>query len=134
MSGELSIGELARRMNVATSAIRFYESQGLVAPSGRRSGRRRFEEEACDRIALIRLAQSAGFSIAEIRTLLHGFPSGTRAVDRWRSFVEEKRRQIDERAAELRRMRALLDTLAECGCPDLDACGAAVRQQSELPG
>ncbi len=130
MSDELSIGEVARRMDLKPSAIRFYESERLLDPTARRSGRRVYEESVCDRLAVIRLAQRAGFSIAEIRTLFRGFPRGATAATRWQSFVAEKRCELTKKVEELRGMLELLDFLQDCSCPDLDACGAEARKRA----
>ncbi len=129
MRKELSIGDVARRMELSTSAIRFYESEGLLKPAPRRSGRRVYRESIFDQIAVIGLAQRAGFSIAEIRTLLHGFPRRATAAMRWRTFITTKRKELTAKSEELRRMLALLDTLQSCNCPDLEACGAAARRR-----
>ena len=131
MSEELTIGEVGRLMELAPSAIRFYESERLLEPVSRRSGRRVYEESVCDRIAVIQIAQRAGFSIAEIRTLLTGFPRGATAATRWQGFVAGKRRELTEKAEELQRMLDLLDFLQGCSCPDLDACGAAARRRAD---
>src|ERR671923_1495551 len=67
---ELTIGEVARRAGVATSAIRYYERVGLLPPAERVSGQRRYGEETLGRLAFIGVAQNAGFSLREIRELV----------------------------------------------------------------
>ena len=124
----LSIGEVAARTGVASSAIRYWEEEGLLEPAPRRGGRRIYDAAVLDRVALIRLAQRAGFRIPEIRALLRGFPPRASAGERWRSLVERKQADVREHVAELARMLAILETLASCDCPDLDACGAAARR------
>ncbi len=135
MNSSLSIGEIAARMGLKPSAMRYYESEGLLEPAQRRSGRRvYYDESVCERIAVIQLGRRAGFKIAEIRHLLHGFPSDTSAGDRWRELVVGKQREVTRKIEELERMRGLLDDLARCGCPDLAVCGAAVlRDPSASP-
>jgi MerR family redox-sensitive transcriptional activator SoxR len=127
MPEELTIGEVARRSERSASALRYYESEGLLEPASRRAGRRVYDEAVLDRIALIGVAQAAGFTVAEIRTLLRGFPRRVRAAERWQRFVAAKREELAAKAAELERMRRVLDRLQACDCPDLDACGAAMR-------
>jgi DNA-binding transcriptional MerR regulator len=124
---DLSIGEVARRSGVAPSTLRYWESQRLLEAPRRRSGRRVYEAAVLDRVALVLLAQRAGFAIPEIRALLRGFPPRASAGERWRTLVGRKRADVRSQIAELRRMLGVLDTLDRCECPDLDACGAALR-------
>ena len=121
----LSIGAVAGRMGLRTSAIRYYESERLLDPTARQSGRRVFDESVFDRLALIQYARGAGFKIAEIRHLLRGFPDEEGPSERWRELVERKQEEISLRMQELAKMKDMLDTLQGCACPDLDACGSA---------
>ena len=68
-SPELTIGDLAHRAGLATSAIRYYERVGLLPPAARVSGQRRYGEDDVARLAFIGAAQHAGFTLAEIREL-----------------------------------------------------------------
>src|SRR5262249_62157663 len=81
----LGIGELGRRTGLATSALRYYERVGLLVPDGRAHGRRYYGPASAERIALIRLCQDAGFTLAEIRTVLAAGsrrnPSRTRFIE-----------------------------------------------------
>ena len=74
---ELAIGEVARRAGIQPSALRYYESIGLMPAPKRVSGRRRYEESTVQMLKVIQLAQQAGFTVAEIQTLLHGFAPDT---------------------------------------------------------
>ena len=132
MNPSVSIGEIARRMGLRPSAIRFYESEQLLEPTRRRGGRRVYDESICERLALIQLARRAGFTIAEIRHLFRGFPAGTSAGERWRELLQSKQEEIRDRMQELSRMKEILDLLGDCDCPDLDACGAAAADRSGL--
>lgn len=125
--GEHSIGEIAKRTGIASSAIRYYESQGLVPRPARRGGRRVYDERVLKRLALIQLAKRAGFTIAEIGRLLGGFARKTPPGKRWRRLAEHKLRELDERIAEARRMQALLRVVAECECPSFDHCTRSLR-------
>ena len=80
----LNIGELARKAGLQTSAVRYYESIGLMPPPPRASGWRRYDPAALDRLQVIRAAREVGFSIAEVSMLLNGFQKGTPASKRWR--------------------------------------------------
>ena len=138
-SEELSIGAAAAWAGVATSALRYWEDLGLLRPA-RRSGRRVYDDAALDRLSLVLLAQRAGFTLAEIRQLLAGFPlaqggsggGGPRASagERWRALVDRKQAEVTAKIDELQRMLGVLDLLERCECPDLDACGAAARSRS----
>lgn len=121
-----SIGEVARRAGLRPSAIRYYESVGLLPRPPRWNGRRRYDDSVLPRLALVRLAQQAGFSIAEIRTLLHGFSRRTPPSQRWQTLAERKRAEIREQVRRARAMERVLDRLLACECPTLDDCGRAV--------
>jgi MerR family redox-sensitive transcriptional activator SoxR len=105
-----------------TSAIRYYESAGLMPEPRRISGQRRYDVDALRQLAIIRMAQEAGFTIAEIHTLVAGFPEGTPAGDRWRQLATRKLPEVDELIARLQTVRALLEASLACGCLTLDAC------------
>jgi MerR family redox-sensitive transcriptional activator SoxR len=130
-----SIGELARRADLQTSAIRYYESARLLPEPRRYNGRRVYEASALEWLAVIRLAQGAGFSIAEIRELLHGFRSDTPASQRWRALAARKLEDMRRRIDEARAMEQVLGRLIQCECPTLQDCGRAVvgASESEIP-
>jgi DNA-binding transcriptional MerR regulator len=88
----LRIGELARRAGVATSAVRFYESKGLVEPDGRVAGQRRYSEAAVERLRMVVLLRKAGLSCDDIAVALDPTPEGGRL----------RRERAARRAAELR--------------------------------
>ncbi|MDX1385456.1 MAG: MerR family transcriptional regulator [Thermoanaerobaculia bacterium] len=123
MNGFLTIGEVAQSCGLKPSAIRFYESEELLAPARRQSGRRLYSEDVYDRLALIRLAREAGFRIAEIRMLIRDFPAEAPARECWSALVAGKRREIGDKLRELTRMNELLEMLEDCRCPDLETCG-----------
>jgi MerR family redox-sensitive transcriptional activator SoxR len=95
MPALLTIGEVARCTGVSTSAIRYYEEAGLLSEPERVGGKRRYEKEILRRLALIRGAKRAGFTLGEIRTLLHGFPAGTGAAERWQAHASKKLVEVD---------------------------------------
>ena len=119
----MTIGELAARTGLATSAIRYYEREGLIPKARRLSGRRVFEERSLSHLAVVRLARSAGFTVAEIRRLVTEF-----GRDRWRRLAERKHAEIEEAARRLQSMADLLERLLRCECPDLEFCGRALRR------
>jgi MerR family transcriptional regulator, redox-sensitive transcriptional activator SoxR len=117
------IGEIARRAGVAPSTIRFYERIGLLPPSKRVSGKRRYDDAVLQKLALIRLAQQAGFTIAEIQRLLHQFPAETPPPERWQTLAGGKIAELDELIGRLQAMRALLERTQQCCCSTLEECG-----------
>ena len=128
MSTLLTIGEVARRAGVRASAIRYYEEAGLLEEPERVGGKRRYDEEALRRLALIGGAKRAGFTLGEIRTLLHGFPAGTGAAQRWQALASEKLVEVDEAMAQLRQTRGLLEEALRCECASLDECARLLYQ------
>ena len=119
----LTIGEVARRSGVATSALRFYEDQGLIASERTDSGHRRYPRSVLRRIAFIVFAQKVGLSLEEIRAELAKLPRN-RAPDRadWTKLSGRWTTRIDERIAELERMKTGLAECIGCGCLSLDRC------------
>ena len=128
MSTLLTIGEVARRAGVRASAIRYYEEAGLLEEPDRVGGKRRYNEVALRRLALIGGAKRAGFTLGEIRTLLHGFPAGTGAAQRWQALASEKLVEVDEAIAQLRQTRGLLEEALRCECASLDECARLLYQ------
>ena len=124
----MRIGELARHADVRVSTIRYWERRGILAPGARGiRGQRRYDGAALDRLAFVRLAQAGGLTLAEIRSLLHGFPAVTAAPSRWRSVRAAKLAAIDARIRALRAARRHLRATVACRCADLDECGRRVR-------
>ena len=124
---EFSIGEVAKRAGIAASAIRFYESEGLIPRAPRRSGRRVYDPSILDRLALIELSKAAGFTIAEIKKLLGAFRSKTPPGVRWRTLARDKRVELEQRIAEAEQMKRVLEILVACKCPTLDDCARGMR-------
>ncbi|HEX4389494.1 MAG TPA: MerR family transcriptional regulator [Steroidobacteraceae bacterium] len=122
----LAIGKLAELAGLKPSALRYYESAGLLSAPARESGRRRYDARALARLRIIRLARDAGFTVAETRTLLSGFSQATPPATRWRALAERKLAEIDERTRQLERMRALLTGNFQCRCPTFADCESAL--------
>jgi len=119
----LTIGEVARRSGVAPSALRFYEEQGLIG-SARSAGRqRRYARQVLRRVAFIRVAQSVGLNLDEIRRVLAALPDG-RTPNRadWARLARGWQPLIDERIAALERLRGRLTSCIGCGCLSLKVC------------
>ncbi len=122
----LTIGEVARRCGVAASALRFYEERGLLAAERAGSGHRRFPRAVLRRIAFIVFAQRIGLSLEEIGAELARLPDN-RAPNRrdWSRLSSRWTARIDERLAELARLKAGLTECIGCGCLSLDRCRLA---------
>jgi DNA-binding transcriptional MerR regulator len=118
----LSIGEVAEGAGVNTSAVRYYERVGLLRSPRRVAGRRVYDEDVFESLALIDLAQDAGFTVAETRILIHGFDRTTPPSQRWRSMAQHKLDEIAIRIARAERMRGLLQRLMRCQCQTLGEC------------
>ena len=119
----LTIGEVAARSGVATSALRFYEEQGLIASERNDSGHRRYPRTVLRRVAFIVFAQKVGLSLEEIGAELAKLPRN-RAPDRadWARLSGSWTKRLDERIAELERMKTGLTACIGCGCLSLDRC------------
>jgi MerR family transcriptional regulator, redox-sensitive transcriptional activator SoxR len=126
VSDVLTIGEVAARSGVATSALRYYEDQGLIAAERNDSGHRRYPRTVLPRVAFVVFAQKVGLSLEEIRGQLAKLPRN-RAPDRadWARLSSGWTRRIDDRIAELERIKTGLTACIGCGCLSLDRCELA---------
>jgi MerR family redox-sensitive transcriptional activator SoxR len=119
----LSIGEVAARSGVATSALRFYEARGLLASQRTSGNQRRYERAVLRRIALIQAGRAAGIPLERIRTALDTLPTGRTPTRRdWERVSRVWRRDLDEQIATLHAVRDRLTTCIGCGCLSIDAC------------
>ena len=123
MAELLTIGQVARRSGVASSALRFYEERGLITSERAGSGHRRYPRSVLRRIAFIVFAQRVGLTLDEIGAQLEKLPPD-RAPNRrdWSRLSGTWTARIDERIAELERLRAGLTSCIGCGCLSLDRC------------
>ncbi|MBN9392273.1 MAG: MerR family transcriptional regulator [Chloroflexi bacterium] len=119
---ELTIGELAKLAEVPSSTLRYYESMGLVAASKRINGQRRYTADVIKRLDFIKLAQQAGFSIAEIVTLLEGFETDLPPLSQWRTVAEQKLAEVEIAIVRAQKMKFLLQEGLRCGCMNYDEC------------
>jgi MerR family redox-sensitive transcriptional activator SoxR len=110
----LLIGELAERANLATSAIRYYESIGLLPEPYRVSGRRRYGDDTLKRLEFIAAAQQAGFTLREIAELSDGFDV--------RALAQRKLPDVKAELKLARERKRWLDAASECDCGSPDEC------------
>ena len=126
MSSVLTIGEVARRSGVAASALRFYEERGLISSERAGSGHRRYPRPVLRRIAFIVFAQRIGLSLEEIGTELGKLPPDRAPTRRdWSRLSSSWSSRIDDRIAELERLKFGLTECIGCGCLSLDRCQLA---------
>ena len=126
MSSVLTVGEVARRSGVAASALRFYEERGLISSERVGSGHRRYPRPVLRRIAFIVFAQRIGLSLEEIGTELGKLPPDRAPTRRdWSRLSSSWSSRIDDRIAELERLRLGLTECIGCGCLSLDRCQLA---------
>jgi MerR family redox-sensitive transcriptional activator SoxR len=115
----MMIGDLARRAGVRQSAIRYYESVGLLPPPARQSGRRVYDPAAVTQVQVISAARALGFGIREIRTLTQGAHSVT---DRWRALARRKLPELESLIGRATRMKRLLEAGLHCSCVRMEDC------------
>jgi MerR family transcriptional regulator, redox-sensitive transcriptional activator SoxR len=123
ISSMLTIGEVAERANLATSALRFYEREGLVSAVRSDGGQRRYQRDVLRRLAFVRAAQRVGLTLDEIREALATLPEGrTPTAADWKRLSRSWRPLLNRRISELERVRDKLDTCIGCGCLSLKVC------------
>jgi len=119
----LTIGELSARSGVATSALRYYEEQGLIESQRTSGNQRRYRRPTLRRVAFIRSAQRVGLSLEEIAEALATLPEGrTPTKSDWSRLSRDWRPRLDAQIERLERLRAKLDGCIGCGCLSLRTC------------
>jgi MerR family redox-sensitive transcriptional activator SoxR len=119
----LTIGEVAERSGMASSAIRFYDRNGLISAERTPSGQRRFRRDVLRRLAYIRIAQRVGLSLEEIVASLTGLPPDRAPTAHdWRRLTRGWQDRIDERITLLEALRGGLSSCIGCGCLSLRTC------------
>ncbi len=114
---------MAERTGLSHSAIRFYESKGLVQPKRNPGGQRRFIRSDIRRLSFVLIAQQLGFSIEEIRCKLEFLPSNRAPTQRdWTRISRDFREELQNRIDTMQRMRDRLDGCIGCGCLSLKKC------------
>ena len=123
----LNISDVARRVGLRASAIRYYEQIGLLPAAQRISGQRRYDATVFHRLALVQQARRLGFTLEEVRQLFFGFHTAARASERWQRLSRKKLVELDAQAREIRSMqRRLRDLVRKCRCETLDQCGKGI--------
>lgn len=119
----LTIGQLSERAGVATSAIRFYESKGLIRSTRTAGNQRRYEQSTLRRVSFIRAAQRVGLTLEEIAEALAELPQNrTPTKADWHKISREWRPRLDEQIRRIELLRSRLDSCIGCGCLSLKSC------------
>ena len=131
---ELTIGEVAQQAGIRASAIRYYESVEVLPAPCRINGRRLYDSSVLNRLAVIQMAQRAGFTVSEIRTLFNDFTPETPASARWEALAQQKLTEVDALILRAQTMKRVLEEeLLRCRCLTLDECASYIRDQGASP-
>jgi MerR family redox-sensitive transcriptional activator SoxR len=123
MPRELTVGQVAERSGVAVSALHFYESRGLIRSHRTAGNQRRFGGDVLRRVAIIKVGQEVGISLADIGAALATLPdSRTPTVRDWEKLSRGWAADLDHRIARLQKLRDGLTDCIGCGCLSIDTC------------
>lgn len=119
---ELAIGEVARQSGLKVSAIRYYESLGLLPAARRVHGHRRYETDILERLAFIRTVQQVGFDLTQILELINAFETSDSPAALCREMARRKLAEVDKVLANLKEIRKTLAQSLNCECINLNEC------------
>lgn len=120
---ELTVGQVADRSGVAVSALHFYETRGLIRSHRTAGNQRRYGRDVLRRVAIIRVAQEVGISLAEIAAALQSLPEGrTPTREDWNLLSTAWRDGLDQKISQLKKLRDGLTDCIGCGCMSIDKC------------
>ncbi len=123
MEATITIGALSARTGVATSALRYYEAEGLIASTRTPAGHRRFPMSTIRRVSFVRAAQRVGLSLDEVAAALAGLPvDRTPTTEDWATLAASWRPRLDAQIAMIERLRDRLDGCIGCGCLSTSHC------------
>jgi MerR family transcriptional regulator, redox-sensitive transcriptional activator SoxR len=128
----MSIGEVAAATGMRTSAIRYYEEEGLLPKADRVSGRRRYHAEAIDRLRLIRFCSRLGIGLGDIRGLLTD-SGGPHAKESWRRLVDGQLEEIGQLVEAAHGVERILRESRDCDCVTLASCRFLSDERAEPP-
>jgi MerR family transcriptional regulator, redox-sensitive transcriptional activator SoxR len=130
----LTISDVARRVGLRASAIRYYEQIGLLPTAQRISGQRRYDSTVLHRLSVVQQAQRLGFTLEEVRKLFFGYSPTAPASKRWQRLSRQKLAELDAQMYEIKSMqRRLREMIRKCRCSTLDQCGRGILR-SECAG
>jgi MerR family transcriptional regulator, redox-sensitive transcriptional activator SoxR len=117
-----SASEFSVHTGLRTSALRYYEEQGVLPAATRVNGRRRYDTDMIRAVEVLRFAQQAGFTLDEIKTLFRGFDRGATLSARWRSLAKTKLAELDTLVERAESMRHAIEVGLRCGCMRIEDC------------
>ncbi len=118
----LSIGEVARRVGMLPTTLRYYESIGLLPNPARENGSRRYDEGVFQRLEMIQTAQQAGFTLAEVRVLFDEILWSDSPAAKWNSLIQRKLQELDNMLVNIQNMKHLLEDILDCDNEHLAEC------------
>jgi len=118
----VKIGDVSAQLGIPASTIRYYERVGLIEAQRRVAGRRAFNDKALFMLQFVQLAQAAGFSIAEIKSLLDNYANDPGPRGLWKGFAETKQNSVRQQIKTLEQMDRILTKLIKCECESLEEC------------
>ena|SRR5689334_17267021 len=118
----MSIGEVARQTGVRTSTLRYYEEIGLLPAPARVNGQRRYDPNVLQSLALIHVAQQAGFTVSEIQVLLNSIVAGATPSAQWQALAQHKLQEVEARLRDIQSMKQILEEVIRCDYPRLFDC------------
>lgn len=123
MAREFSVGQVAERCGVSVSALHFYETRGLIRSHRTAGNQRRYGGDVMRRVAIIKIAQEIGISLAEVREALESLPElRTPTRNDWSLLSTVWRDRLNHRIRQLEALRDGLDDCIGCGCLSIDKC------------
>jgi MerR family redox-sensitive transcriptional activator SoxR len=131
VEGVVKIGEIAAKAGLAPSAIRYYEKAGLLKQPLRTNGWRIYSTEILHQLVIIEFAKETGFTLTEIKLLLHGFPENTLASARWKKMAREKIKELEIALAKTKAMKDMLEAMTTCRCRKLEECAQGLLRNQD---
>ena len=129
----LTIGQLAQRVGLNTSAIRYYERVGVLPEPARAGGQRRYGADAVKRLEVLEVAKRAGFSLDDARVLLQSADAGSPAFEPLRELASRKLPDVEALIARAQAMRDWLLTATDCSCTTFDVCALFDADRAQAP-
>lgn len=130
----MTIGQVAMRAGIHTSAIRYYEKAGLLMPPARTSGRRVYQQEVVHQLTIISVYKDLGFSLQEIGLLLNELPKDKSASARWSELAQAKIKEMESVVAKATAVKKTLRAIMQCGCSKLEDCARGFVQSPRRKG
>lgn len=128
-----SIGDVARATGLSTSAIRYYESIGLLPKAERSGGKRRFDDQVIARLFMIQTATALGFNLREVRLIVNGAQGGRRGLEQLKTLAKKKLPEVERTLRRARLIKRFFQAAQECQCPSLDDCFSAACRAGLAP-